>query len=261
MIVDSHCHLDRLKLEKLESGSLDQVIEEALAADVSHMLCVGIDANNAADVKRIADTYAPVFASVGVHPLDIENAVTAEQLVQLADHRKVVAIGETGLDYYYSAENKQLQQDSFVMHLQVANQLGLPTIVHTRDAREDTIALLDAHASKEAAGVLHCFTESWEMAKAALDLGFYISFSGIVTFKNAKELQDVAQKVPLDRMLVETDSPYLTPVPNRGKPNFPKYTRDVAAFIAQLRGETLETIAQQTTNNFFSLFNRAEKQA
>ena len=258
MIVDSHCHLDRLKLDKIPGGSLDTVIQEALDNDVGHMLCVGIDANNAEAVKQIAAAYPQVSASVGVHPLDIDNAVSADTLKHLADHPKVVAIGETGLDYYYSQDNKTQQQESFIMHLQVAKALALPTIVHTRDAREDTISLIRQHACLQAAGVLHCFTESWEMAEQALELGFYISFSGIVTFKNAAELQEVARRVPLERMLVETDSPYLTPVPNRGKPNFPKYTRNVAEFIATLRGVSLDDIAEQTTANFFRLFNKAQ---
>lgn len=214
---------------------------------------------NAEDVKRIAAVYPSVFASVGVHPLDVENMMTAEELISAADHEKVVAIGETGLDYYYSKESQAIQQESLVMHLEVAKTLSLPTIIHTRDARQDTLDLLAQHACREAAGVLHCFTESWDMAKAALDLGFYISFSGIVTFKNAKALQEVAKKVPMDRMLVETDSPYLAPVPYRGKANFPAYTLQVAQFIAQLRGVELDAIARQTTDNFFSLFSAAKK--
>ena len=258
-IVDSHCHLDRLKLEALETGHLDQVIAEALAADVRHLLCVGIDEANAPAVKSIAHQYTNVFASVGVHPLDANNCIDRATLIDLADDTKVVAIGESGLDYYYSEDSKAIQQESFAMHLAVAKELALPIIVHTRDAKQDTLNLIKAHGSiEENSGVLHCFTEDWPMAKAALDLGYCISFSGIVTFKNAKELQEVAKQVPLDRMLVETDSPYLTPTPYRGRPNFPKHTREVAMFIAELRGESLETIAACTTNNFFTLFNKAQ---
>lgn len=257
MLVDSHCHLDRLKLDSHDYASLKQVVDEAKAAGVERMLCVGIDMNNAATVKRIAEQFDEVFASVGVHPCDAKELIEAKQLIAAADHPKVVAIGETGLDYHYSQDSKAVQQESLIMHLEVAKQLKLPTIIHTRDAREDTLAILREHACQEAAGVLHCFTEDWDMAKKAIDLGFYISFSGIVTFNNAKELQAVAKKVPLDRMLVETDAPYLTPVPYRGKPNFPKYTRHTAEFIAQLREVELSQVAQQTTENFFRLFTKA----
>lgn len=244
------------KAGKLEGG-LDQVIAEARENQVKHMLCVGIDMNNAADVKAIASRYEGVYASVGVHPLDIENAATEEQLLEEADHEKVVAIGETGLDYYYSKDSMDVQKDSLIMHLKIAKQLKLPVIIHTRDAKEDTLAILEEHACKESVGVLHCFTEDWDMAQRAMEMGFYISFSGIVTFKNAKELQEVALKMPLDRMLVETDSPYLTPTPYRGKPNYPKYTRQVAEFIAELRGLSVEAVAEQTTRNFFKLFSKA----
>lgn len=257
-IVDSHCHLDRLKLEKLEQADLDFVVSQAFSADVKHMLCIGIDKDNAPIVKAIAEKYPQVFASVGVHPLDAKDVISKDELLALADAPKVVAIGETGLDYYYSEDSKDVQQESFVTHLQVAKQRQLPVVVHTRNAREDTLRLIKEHGCTNAAGVLHCFTESWEMAKAAMELGYYISFSGIVTFKNAQDLQDVAKKVPLDRMLVETDSPYLTPVPFRGKPNYPKHTRDVAEFISQLRGQSLEQIAEATTENFFTLFNQAK---
>lgn len=262
MLVDSHCHLDRLRPDKNLAINLDDVIEQARAAGVAKMLCVGIDMNNAGAVKAIAEKYPSVYASVGVHPLDIDrpailSKVTRSELIGAASHPRVVAIGETGLDYYYSADNKVRQQESLVMHLQVARELGLPTIIHSRDAKEDTLAILAEHACREKAGVLHCFTEDWDMASRALELGFYISFSGIVTFSSAKELQDVARQVPIERILVETDSPYLAPVPFRGKPNFPKYTRQVAEFIAGLRGDSFERFAHQTTENFHRLFSRA----
>lgn len=256
MLVDSHCHLDRLKLDKLENPTLEQVVHEARESAVTHMLCIGIDMNNAGTVKQIAEQFDNVWASVGVHPLDVEQMIAAETLVQEADHPKVVAIGETGLDYYYSADNKAVQCESLAMHLDVASQLELPVIIHTRHAKQDTLDLLRRHAGDKK-GVLHCFTEDWDMARQAIDLGFYISFSGIVTFKNAKDLQEVAKKVPLERMLVETDSPYLTPTPYRGKPNYPKHTRQVAEFIAELRQIPLESVAEHTTGNFFRLFERA----
>ncbi len=257
MLVDSHCHLDRLKLDKLPNPHLDQVMLEAAEQGVDHMLCIGIDMNNAEAVKHIAANYPHVYASVGVHPLDVESLVDEETLVACANHPKVVAIGETGLDYYYSKDTIDVQKKSLIMHLDVAKQLALPVIIHTREAKEDTLALLKTHACRKHAGVLHCFTEDLDMALQAIDLGFYISFSGIVTFKTAESLQSVAKAIPLERMLVETDSPYLAPVPFRGKPNFPKHTRQVAEFIAELRGESLEAIAKATTNNFFALFDKA----
>jgi len=259
MLVDSHCHLDRLKIENLDDTAMQQVINDAHAEGVEHILCVGIDMNNAPVVKGIAEKFEQVYASVGVHPLDAESMISADTLIQAADHPKVVAIGETGLDYYYSKDNAAVQQENLVMHLQVAKQLDLPVIIHTRDAKQDTLDLLKQDACRERAGVLHCFTEDWDMAKQAIDLGFYISFSGIITFKNAQELKDVAKKVPLENMLVETDAPYLTPVPFRGKPNYPKHTRQVAEYIAELKQVPFEDVAKQTTDNFFKLFNKASK--
>ena len=259
MLVDSHCHLDRLKLDKLDNPHLDQVISDAFAVGVEHMLCIGIDKTNADAVKAIADQYENVFASVGVHPLDVENMMSADELIAAADHKKVVAIGETGLDNYYSKDSRAVQLESLEMHLQVAKHLQLPTVIHTREAQTDTIDLLKSYACTSKTGVLHCFTENWDMAKKALDLGFYISFSGIVTFKNAADLQEVARKTPMDRLLVETDSPYLTPVPFRGKPNYPRHVRDVAEFVADLQKMPLTAFAEQTTDNFFSLFNKATR--
>ncbi|UTA46336.1 TatD family hydrolase [Simiduia sp. 21SJ11W-1] len=256
MLVDSHCHLDRLKLGE---RSLDTAIAEAGQRDVSHMLCISISDKNVADVLAIAQRFPQIYASVGVHPLDIEDgAMARERLMALTKAEKVVAVGETGLDYYYSKEAKTLQQESFAMHLEVGAETGLPIVVHTRDARADTIALIKAHGNVESAGVLHCFTEDVDMAQAAMDLGYYISLSGIVTFKNAEALREVARYVPLDRLLVETDSPYLAPVPYRGKSNEPKYVREVAEFVAQHKGVSFETLARQTTENFFTLFNRAQ---
>lgn len=257
MLIDSHCHLDRLKLDDYD-GNLDRAVQAARDAGVERMLCIGIDLDNADAVVDIAARYNDVFASVGVHPLEKDKPEpTLEQLVQLAGRDRVVAIGETGLDYYYSADNIPVQQQRFVTHLEAAKQCKLPVIVHTRDAREDTLNLIDEHADTEQSGVLHCFTESWEMAKAAMDMNFYISISGIVTFRNANALRDVVRKMPLDRLLIETDSPYLAPVPHRGKSNEPKYLPDVAKFVASLKGVSGETLIQKTADNFFRLFPRA----
>ncbi len=257
MLVDSHCHLDRLKLEN-HDDALDAAISEAGARGVSAMLCVCISDENRAAVLDIAQRFPQVYASVGVHPTDVTDAVVSEAaLLEWAQSPKVVALGETGLDYYYTKDSAEVQQASFANHLRVGAKTGLPIIVHTRDAREDTLRLIREHGSTESAGVLHCFTENWEMAKQAIELGYYISFSGIVTFKNAVELKDVAKRVPADRILVETDSPYLAPVPYRGKPNEPKYVREVAEYVAELRGVSFDALAEQTSANFYALFNKA----
>ncbi|ATR84185.1 TatD family deoxyribonuclease [Pseudomonas sp. FFUP_PS_473] len=254
MLVDSHCHLDRLDLTACQ-GSLDAALDAARARGVGHFLCIGVSAENAAAVKAVTERYGDVDCSVGVHPLDLAPGAepALDWLLQELNHPHVVAIGETGLDYHYEPEAAELQQDSFRLHLDAARITGKPVIVHTRAARADTLALL-REAALPQAGVLHCFTEDWDMAKAALDLGFYISLSGIVTFRNADALRDVARQVPVDRLLVETDSPYLAPIPYRGKPNLPQYVREVAEFVAMLRGETYERLAEQTTANFKRLF-------
>ena len=252
MLVDSHCHLDRLDLTPY-NGSLPAALAQARLRGVERFLCIGIDRHNAATVKRIAAENDGVYASVGIHPLDLEQAaITVDELIAMADDDKVVAIGETGLDYHYSSDNKQLQQQSFQVHVAAAKALDKPLVVHTREAVDDTLAILAETGS--AAGVLHCFTESWAMAAAAIELGFYISFSGIVTFRNADSLRDVARQVPLERLLVETDSPYLAPVPYRGKRNEPQYVREVAEFVAELRGLKLEQLAEITSDNFDKLF-------
>ncbi|MCI0917954.1 TatD family hydrolase [Pseudomonas stutzeri] len=254
MLIDSHCHLDRLDLTA-HGGSLDAALDAARAAGVGHFLCIGVSADNAATVKRLAEQYVDVDCSVGVHPLDLEPGAepALDWLLTELAHPKVVAIGETGLDYHYEPESAALQQASFRLHLEAARITGKPVIVHTRAARTDTLDLL-REAALPQAGVLHCFTEDWDMAKAALDLGFYISLSGIVTFRNAEALRDVARRVPADRLLVETDSPYLAPVPYRGKPNLPQYVHEVAVFLAQLRGVDYQVLAEQTTANFKQLF-------
>ncbi|MCU9950218.1 TatD family hydrolase [Pseudomonas sp. PDM13] len=254
MLVDSHCHLDRLDLAA-HGGSLDAALDAARARGVGHFLCIGVSADNAAAVKDLASRYADVHCSVGVHPLDLApgEAPALDWLLGELDHPRVAAIGETGLDYHYEPESAELQQQAFRLHLEAAHITGKPVIVHTREARADTLALL-REAALPQAGVLHCFTEDWDMAKAALDIGFYISLSGIVTFRNAEALRDVARQVPADRLLVETDSPYLAPIPHRGKPNLPQYVREVAEFLAQLRGVEFERFAEQTTENFQRLF-------
>ena len=257
MIVDSHCHLDRLKLDKYD-GSLSQALESARERGVGRFLCVCISQENRQAVLDIAEQHHDVFASVGIHPCDVgEIVLPSETLQEWAKAEKIVALGESGLDYFHSTERVSEQQQSFINHLEIGKEQGLPVIVHTRNARKDTIELIREHGCRQAAGVLHCFTESLEMAKQALDLNYYISLSGIVTFKNAEELRDVAKYVPMDRLLIETDSPYLAPVPYRGKPNEPSYVRDVANFLADLKGIPLPEFEKATTDNFFSLFNRA----
>lgn len=254
MLVDSHCHLDRLDLSA-HDGSLDAALDAARAVGVGHFLCIGVSADNAATVKRLSEQYADVDCAVGIHPLDLTHnqQPTLSWLLGELDHPHVVAIGETGLDYHYAPESAEQQKAAFQLHLQAAAETGKPVVIHTREARADTLALL-READLAQAGVLHCFTEDWEMARAALDIGFYISLSGIVTFRNAEMLREVARKVPADRLLVETDSPYLAPVPHRGKPNLPQYVREVAEFVAQQRGVAFETLAQQTSENFKCLF-------
>jgi TatD DNase family protein len=251
--VDSHCHLNMLDLTAYH-GDLGALLEQAKRVGVQHILCVGVDLEHAQEVLDIAERFADVSASVGVHPSE-KIAVTRADLLQYARHPKVVALGETGLDYHYNETGLDEQRERFRLHISVAKELKKPLIIHTRDARADTIRLLQEENAAQVGGVMHCFTESWEMAEQALALNFYISFSGIVTFKNATEVAAVAEKTPLDRILIETDAPYLTPVPHRGKkPNEPQYVCLVAAKIAELKKIPLQQVAEQTTKNFFSLF-------
>ncbi|KEQ13175.1 TatD family hydrolase [Endozoicomonas numazuensis] len=257
MLIDSHCHLDRLKLD-CYGGDLEKALNAARQVGVERMLCVGIDLEHADAVIHLAETYQDVYASVGIHPLEKDAAEPDLQtLLDYARHTKVIAIGESGLDYYYSADNKAVQQERFKIHLQAAAQSQLPIIVHTRDARKDTLDLIRQHGNLDRAGVLHCFTESWEMAREAMELNYFISISGIVTFRNAAELREVVKKVPLDRLLIETDSPYLAPVPHRGKSNEPRYLPDVAKCVAELKGISGEELAEVTSENFFRLFPKA----
>ena len=257
MLVDSHCHLNMLDLVPYD-GQLQGVIDAAAAVGVNAMLCVSVDLSTLPAVLQTAKQFQNVYASVGVHPNDSKDEpVTVEQLVQLAQHPKVVAIGETGLDYFRSTGDLEWQREAFRTHIRAAKELQKPLIIHTREAQADTIKIMREEGVQTIGGVMHCFTEDWDMAQQAIDLGFYISFSGIVTFKNALQIQEVAKQIPLAWMLVETDSPYLAPMPHRGKSNYPAYTRLVAEYIAQLRGETLATIAQHTTQNFYNLFRGA----
>jgi TatD DNase family protein len=250
-LVDSHCHLDFPEL----AADLPGVLNDMEQHGVSHALCVSVTLDDFPRVLDVAERHANLFASVGVHPDYPEHAlVTEADLVKRADHRKIVAIGETGLDYYRLTGDLEWQRERFRTHIRAAKTCGKPLIVHTRSAAEDTIRIMREEGADAVRGVMHCFTETWETAQAAIDMGFYISFSGIVTFKNALALKDVARKVPLERVLVETDSPYLAPVPYRGKVNRPGWVRYVAEEVARLRGITLDAVAESTTANFFSLF-------
>lgn len=258
MLVDSHCHLDRLNKSPEE---LQQVINDAKQLGIEHFLCVSVSVKEFPQMMSVVSQFPEVSASCGVHPLHQEDACDYQTLLQAADRDDVVAIGETGLDYFYSAETKAVQLTSFVDHIKVANELAKPLIIHTRDARADTIDLLKQHKAEHTTGVLHCFTEDWDMAKAAIDLGFYISISGIVTFNSAEALREVVTQIPLERLLVETDSPWLAPVPHRGKQNQPAYVRDVAEYIARLKGVSLEELARVTTDNFYQLFSGIQRHA
>lgn len=257
ILVDSHCHLDRLVFDQIEGG-LAGALEQARAAGVGHLLCVAINLEDYPAMRVLVDPFPQVSVSVGVHPTDgQEQLPELDMLTQLGQDDRVVAIGETGLDYYYGAEHKDYQQELFRLHVQAARAVGKPLIVHTRDARTDTIAILREEGADAVGGVMHCFTEDWDTAQQAIDLGFYISFSGIVTFRNADPLREVARQVPADRLLVETDSPYLAPVPKRGKTNQPAYVRYVAECVAQVRGIDFEELARTTTENYFRLFGRS----
>ncbi len=254
MLVDSHCHLDRIDLTPYDND-LGNAISAAEENGVERLLCVAIDRGNIPDVLDIAERFPNVYASVGVHPNEDDPVeVTAEELLRLAQHPRVIAIGETGLDYFRSDEGQEWQIQRFRNHISAAKQCGKPLIIHSRDARADTIRVMREEGAEEAGGVMHCFVEDWETARAALEMGFYISFSGIVTFRNAEELREVAKQVPADRLLVETDAPYLAPVPHRGMSNQPAWVRDVAQLLAEIRGVSLEELAAQTTGNFNRLF-------
>ena len=254
MFIDSHCHLDRLKLSDFDD-SLDNVVNAASKANVTKMLCVSVTLEEFPSMVEKTASYDNVELSCGVHPLNQEDEVNEQTLAELANHPKVVAVGETGLDYFYAPETQEVQRDAFRKHIRVARKLNKPIIIHTRDAQQDTLDIMREEGAEQVGGVLHCFTESWEMAEQAIAMGFYISFSGIVTFKNAAALRHVAHLVPDDKFLIETDSPYLAPVPHRGKQNQPAYVVEVAKMLADIRGVSVEEIARLSTENYIRLFN------
>jgi len=253
MLIDSHCHLDKLDLTPYnhDFSSFMQEADKLL----EHMLCISIDLEAYPTMCDLIEPYPNISLSVGVHPnVDAGQDPSADELIALATNPRVIAIGETGLDYFRSEENLAWQQQRFINHIAAAKATKKPLIIHTREAREDTLKILKKQGADEVGGVIHCCTEDWNFAQQAMDLNFYISFSGIVTFKNAKSIQEVASKVPADRYLIETDSPYLAPVPYRGKPNYPLYVKHVAQFIADLRETSFDTVVQQSNENFRRLF-------
>lgn len=256
MLVDSHCHLDFPDL----AGRLPEVLARMGEHGVDMALCIGVNLEDFPQVLALAEADHRLYATVGVHPeyTDVEEPDEA-RLLALASHPRVVAIGETGLDYYWHKDRPEWQRQRFRTHIRAARRCGKPLVVHTRDSAADTLRVLREEGAGDVGGVMHCFTENWEIAEEALDLGFHLSFSGIVTFKNAAIVKEVAQKCPLDRLLVETDSPYLAPAPYRGKQNEPAYVKYVAEEIARLRGTSLDAITQATTDNFFKLFKHARR--
>ena len=255
VLVDSHCHLDHLDLSDYQQ-SLTDLLQAAHNRGVGRFLSVGVDLASSKKLIELAAEYPSVQVSVGVHPLQKSRPAIPEisELVELGLQPGVVAIGETGLDNYYGSDSADWQQESFIRHLKAASQLSKPVIVHTREAREETLLTLREYADAQSSGVIHCFTETWEMARDAMDLNFFISFSGIITFRNASALREVVKKVPLERMLVETDAPWLTPMPYRGKQNEPQYVVEVAKAVAEIKGISFEEVAEVTSNNFEQLF-------
>jgi TatD DNase family protein len=255
-LIDSHCHLNYAGLAERQ----DEVLASARQRGIGGFLNISTRQKEWGDVVGVAERNADVWATVGVHPheADAHPDLGAAALVEAAAHPRVVAIGECGLDYFYDKSDRAAQRERFQAHIEAAREAGLPLVVHTRDAEDDTAAMLTREAGKGGVtGVLHCFTGSAELARKGLDLGFYVSISGIVTFKNARDLQDTARTIPLERLLVETDSPFLAPVPHRGQTCEPAFVADTAAFLAELRGEPLEVLAEATTANFFKLFDKA----
>lgn len=258
-LVDSHCHLDMLAPRK-QGGDIESVVRDAAGQGVTHFLCVGVNLHDYSAMRELVEPCAQVSVSVGVHPSATPEAEPAAvELVRLADDSRVVAIGETGLDYHYDRVPRELQQQRLRTHIRAARECGKPLIIHTRAARADTLRILREEGAAEVGGVLHCFTEDWDTASAAMELGFYISFSGIVTFRNADDLRAVARRVPAERLLIETDAPYLAPAPYRGKENTPAYVRYVAEKLAEVRDEPLAAVADTTSGNFFNLFRTAKK--
>ena len=255
MLVDSHCHLDCIDLSEFDND-FDKLISHTQNAGVEHMLCVSINLKKYPAMLEKVRPYPYISVSAGMHPMaDESDEFTADYLTELASDEKVVAIGETGLDYYYHKDNPEWQRERFRAHVNVANQVNKPLIIHTRDAGEDTLNILRDGNAEQCGGVIHCFTETQEFANQALEIGFMISISGIVTFKNADALRAVAKNIPDDRLLIETDSPYLAPIPHRGKQNQPAYVQHVAEMLADIRNTSVEHIAEISRNNFYQLFN------
>ncbi len=255
MLVDSHCHLDCIDLSDFDN-SFDRLIQHTHESGVEHMLCVSINFKKYPEMLEKVRDYPAISVSAGMHPMaDESDDFSAEYLTQLANDKKVVAIGETGLDYYYHKDNPQWQQDRFRAHVQVANEVDKPLIIHTRDAGDDTLKILREENAESCSGVIHCFTETQAFADSALELGFMISISGIVTFRNADALREIVKTIPDDRLLIETDSPYLAPVPHRGKQNQPAFVQHVAETLAKIRNTSVESIAEISRNNFYRLFN------
>ena len=253
MLIDSHCHLDRLNNDA--SGTTEEILNRARAAGVEKFLCIATNLDGFKVVSEIANHHKDVYCSAGVHPLqNKEFEVDYQRLIQQASEDKVIAVGETGLDYFYSPDNAEWQKKSLHLHVKAAREVNKPLIIHTRDARKDTLSILSEEKAEEVGGILHCFTESLDMAQAAIDMGFYISFSGILTFKSADALREIAMKIPLNKVLVETDSPWLAPVPHRGKENQPAYVVEVAKLLAELHDISFQELAKQTTDNFNRLF-------
>ena len=258
MFIDSHCHINFPEF----SERLPALFSKMAENQVSHALCVSVELDKFPEIRAMAEAHPQVYASVGVHP-DYEDTVepTVDQLVELSQHPKVIAIGETGLDYYRLKGDLEWQRERFRVHIRASRASEKPLIIHTRAASEDTLRILQEEKASVhtggVAGVMHCFTESLAVAEAAMEMGFYISFSGIVTFKNAKDLQEVARHVPLERMLIETDAPYLAPVPMRGKTNEPGFVKHVAEYLADLKGVSIDELARITSTNFRTLFSAA----
>jgi TatD DNase family protein len=255
MLVDSHCHLDFPELR----ADLDGVLARMAENDVTHALTISTTLETFPAVREVASVAPNLWCSAGVHPDERrdDREASLEELLAMAAGEKVVAIGETGLDYFRVEGDTEWQRERFRTHIRAARACGKPLVIHTRNAAEDTLRIMREEGAEEAGGVMHCFTETWEVAEAAIAMGFHISFSGIVTFKNAVPLKEVAKRVPLERMLVETDSPYLAPVPHRGKSNQPAFVRHVAEEVANLRGIAFGEVARATTENFFRLFKHA----
>lgn len=256
MFIDSHCHLDRIDLAPF-GGDFASFMKEASMHQIDHMLCVSIDLQSYPAMRCLVGAYDNVSVSAGVHPNEnVSEEPSIEELVSLGGDDKVMAIGETGLDYYRSSGNLDWQRKRFRQHIRAAKILGKPLIIHSREAKDDTIKVLKEEGASQVGGVFHCFTEDWETALQVMDLGFFISFSGIVTFRNAQLIQDVARMIPNDRFLIETDSPYLAPIPFRGKPNYPLYVRHVAQCIAELKNISIDEVARLSSDNFYRLFSR-----